>query len=467
MVSGASLAAEWTNSKEIALGSVYTDNVFLTDTDTESSWVALVTPAVSLRGDGRNLSLNMAYAPQYLNYLSGAADDKFYNRLQAGANFRIVPEKFFVDARATAGQAFINVFGPSGGDLINPTGNIQTVYTYSIAPTYRNRFGNDASINARYENVGVFYTDEGDDSVANVFDIGVRSGPSFGKTDWGAFLKNDYVNYQRGASQRLTNLGVSGGYEFSRRWRIDAVAGYEDNDISAVNPDTSGLRWEVSGSWTPNVRTALGVGIGRRFFGWTPSLVFSHRSKRSRWTASYKRGLSSAATEQREVDVFALEDADGEPNLDPITGEPGNIPPGLAPPSSSSFVNNTFRTTYTLQTRRSKVGANVAYILRQYEDSSRDYSTSWATVFWDRRLSAATNANLSLGWFWNKDEGSVEDSFNTEFTDWTLKAGITRKLTKRTEVGAWYSLRNRDSSQGSDDYSENRINFAIRTVWRN
>jgi uncharacterized protein (PEP-CTERM system associated) len=205
--------------------------------------------------------------------------------------------------------------------------------------------------------------------------------------------------------------------------------------------------------------------VGGRFFGWTPLLEFEHRSKRSRWTASYRRDLSTSATERARVDVFELEDEQGEPALEPITGEPGDIPPGAAPPSSDDFVSNTFGTGYSLETRRSKLGADATYILREYEDSSRDYSSAWMRAFWDRRISPATTAKLGLLWSRVRDENRVTDFGDTEYTDWTLSAGITRKLTRRTEIGAWYRFRVRDSARSDDAYQENRINLAIRTVW--
>lgn len=467
MLSGACPAAEWTTLKEIAVGGVYTDNLFLTDADTEDSWVTLVTPGIALQGDGRNLDLNLAYAPQYLNYTSGEAGDEFYNRLQFDAESELMEDLLFLDARATAGQGLINVLGPAGGDVTNPTGNVQTIYTYAIAPEFASRFGSGAELTARYENYGVFYSDEGDDAIGNRIDLEVNNGRSLAKTQARFLFTNDYIDYDSDRNKRSTNAGVIGGYVFNRRWRTDAALGYEDNDIDAVTTDTSGLRWEISGSWTPNVRTLLTLGVGRRFFGWTPRLIFSHRSKRSLWSASYIRDLSTAATERREFDVFEFEDAQGEPNLDPITGEPADIPPGAAPPSSSSFVSNTFRTDYVLETRRSRLGANAAYILRQYEDSSRDYSTAWTTVFWNRRLSPVTTGNLRLGWYWTKDEGNFTNSDNAEYTDWTFTAGITRKLTERTEIGAWYRFRDRNSKLSGDDYQENRINLAIRAVWAN
>ena len=467
LAAGEILGAEWTTSKEIALGGIYTDNLFLTETDTDGAWVNLVTPGISITGRGRGGRFDFAYAPQYINYLDSEADDKFYNRLQTNGRADVVQDRFYVDGRATAGQGLIDVFGASGGDVINQPDNIQTIYTYGIAPTYQNRFGRDFDFKARYENNGVFYSEEGDDSVAHIFEIDANSGPAFGKTRWGGMLSNEYLDYKRRSNRRYTNVGLSGGYEFSRRWRADAAVGYEDNDIDSLDPDTNGPRWQISGTWTPSVRTLLSIGIGHRFFGWTPSLDFSHRSKRSTWTAGYARDLSNAATERARFDVFEFEDDQGEPISDPITGEPADVPPGTAPPSSSDFVSNTFRTNYELRTRRSRLGADAAYILRQYEDSSRDYSSAWARVFWERRLSSLTNANLGLGWYWNKDENGDTNGDDAEYTDWTFTLGITRKLTERTEVGAWYRFRDRDSNRTDDDYRENRINLAIRAFWVN
>ena len=118
-----------------------------------------------------------------------------------------------------------------------------------------------------------------------------------------------------------------------------------------------------------------------------------------------------------------------------------------------------------METRRSRLGAEARYVLRQYEDDELDDTYVLAGLFWDRRLSPVTKASTRLSWYRRKSDGSSSQLDSTNYTDLTLDIGLSRNLTARTEVGAWYRFRDRDSDQGGDDYQENRINIGIRTVW--
>ncbi len=327
------------------------------------------------------------------------------HRLQANVQSEIYKDHLFLDASATARQELIDSLRTSSRDATNPTGNLQTTYTYLIAPNYKSRLGRNAELNVRFENDGVFYSDVGDNSIGYRSQIELLSGPSFGALHWGVTAENERIEYENGPADRFSNAKGTMGYQFNDRWRLDTLAGYEDNNYFSLNK-TSGAQWGVTGTWTPSARTSIRLGTGYRYFGWTPVLEFSHRSKRSAWTASYLRDISSARNERIQSNVFAFTDAFGEPVI-PVTGDTLYVPTGEATPTSANYISNHFRTGYTLQTRRSTLGASIGYELREYESSTPDEESASATVFWTRRLSGLTSTNITLGWDRNEQRQST------------------------------------------------------------
>lgn len=450
--------ADWKTSAQLALEGTYSDNLFLDKTDKVGDFFLDITPGIVITGKGNRLNLDLAYSPQYLHYLTVSSEDQLNHRLQANAQTEIYKDHLFFDASVTANQELIDSFGPSGGDATNPTGNLQTTYTYSLAPSYKNnRFGRHAELNVSFVNDGVFYSEEGDNSIAYTSQIELLSGPSLGALQLGMIAEDEHIEYEDSPTDRFTSLMGSAGYQYNNRWRIDGLAGYEDNNYPSLTA-TSGTQWEIAGTWTPNARTSLKLGTGYRYFGWTPVLEFSHKRKRSVWTASYTRDITSARNARGQLNVFEFENAFGEPVV-PETGDTLNVPVGQAPPTSSTYISNNFQTGYTLQTRRSTVGASIRYELREYEGSLQDEASASTTLYWTRRLTGLTSTNVSLGWDRIERRDTLADSLVDEQNDFNLDLGLSRQLSVRTNVVLRYGFLN------SDDYTENIITIGLRTNW--
>ncbi|KXX63354.1 TIGR03016 family PEP-CTERM system-associated outer membrane protein [Marichromatium gracile] len=459
LVWGAAWGADWRLSRQLSVNGVYTDNLSLSEEDQGSDFYVELTPGFVVSGKGGRAELDLAYSLQYLNYLSSDSGDRANHRLQGNGRVELLRERLFVDAKTTARQELIDPLGPTSGDATNLSDNLQTSYTYEISPSYYERFGRRAELTARFSNNGVFYSDEGSDSIGYDGSIELRSGPAFGTTNWALLISSEQIDYQDDEvpSNTYSDASFLLGNQLSRRWRLDGTLLYEDNDYTSRD-GTSGAGWELSTTWTPTPRTSLRVGVGHRYFGMTPVLDFSHRSKRSMWRASYVRDVSSARGDRLDSEVFAFEDVFGDPTVPEVTA-PFEVGDDTAAPTTGTYISNTFETSYTLQTRRSTLGASLGYVLREYEATAEDQSTMRARLFWSRQLSGLTRSNLTLGWSRSElDQTSVTDG-SDERDEYTLDAGLSRRVGTNTRVALQYRL------SSSDDITENRVTLGLVTSW--
>lgn len=453
-------AADWTLTRQLRLQGSYSDNLDLVAEDPEGGFYAELTPGLVLNARGGRLDLDLAYALQYLDYFDAeSVSDQVNHRLRGEARAELWRERLFLDAAVGARQELIDPFGPSGGDAVNASDNLQTRYTYRLAPSLRHAFGRQADLNLRLEHNGLYYSDEGEDSLGYGGSVELLSGPAFGKLFWGLSASQEHVEYlDESDSTRDGRVQGQLGYRPDARLSLSASLGYDDNDYSARD-DTSGAFWQTELVWTPRARTALRLGVGEHYFGWTPFLDFSHRGKHSLWRASFVRDISTPRRDRLEAPpVYAFEDAFGEP-LVPDTGEASDIIAGEAAASASTYINNAFRASWTLERQRGLYGAVLGYVLREYEASVREEEELRARLFWTRRLSPLSSSRLALGWerLDRRDAIGLEDIASDERL--TFDAALSRQLSPHAWLELQYRLRE------GEDYTENRIVLGIRASW--
>jgi len=453
-------AADWTLTRQLSLEGGYSDNLDLAAEDPEGGFYAELTPGLVLNARGGRLDLDLAYALQYLDYFAtDSASGDVNHRLRGEARAELWRERLFLDATVSARQELIDPFGPSSGDAINPSGNRQTSYTYLVAPTLRHAFGRQADLNLRLDHNGLFYSDTGEDSLGYGGSFELLSGPAFGALFWALAGRQERIDYlDASKSARYGSAQGTLGYRFDRRLRLSASLGYDDNDYSALD-DTSGAFWQGELLWTPDSRTALRLGAGERYFGWTPFLDFSHGGKHSLWRASFVRNISTPRRDRLEAPpVYAFEDAFGEP-LIPDTGEASEILAGEAAASAETYVNNALRASWTLDRRRGLYGAALGYVLREYEASAREEEERRVRLFWTRRLTPLSSSRLALGWeqLERRDAIGLEDIDANESL--TFDAALSRRLSPHAWIELQYHLRE------GEDYTENRLMLGLRASW--
>jgi uncharacterized protein (PEP-CTERM system associated) len=98
----------------------------------------------------------------------------------------------------------------------------------------------------------------------------------------------DSVDYDVGRGYTLQNFTATARRLLTPTLNVSATVGYEDNDYATLTGEQpSGANWNVGFNWTPTPRTHLAATAGRRYFGNTYSLDFSHRMRRLFVTANY------------------------------------------------------------------------------------------------------------------------------------------------------------------------------------
>ncbi len=464
-------AADWNVSKQLTTQTTYTDNLYLVSDNNlgkakkEGDLFFDFAPGIVVTGKGRHLNLNFAYSPQYIHYLSAQVDDQINHRLQMNATSEIYQNHLFFDLNVSAQQELIDSLGVASRDAVNPTENIQTTYIYSIAPNYKSRLGNFANFNFVFEKNGVFYSEEGKNSSGYLNQIDLSNNSSATALSWAISFKNQEINFDNDVTSTIAqeptqkfNLATGSiGYQLNERWQLIVLAGYEDNDYAALS-ETSGEQWQFSGIWTPTMRTRLYFSAGHRYFGWSPSLEWTHRSKHSAWTASFSRTVTNSHTERLNNEAYSFKDAFGDVVV-PDTGKRLTVQPGTATPTSLNFINSQFQTGYTVQARRNTIGATIRYLLHEYEGIAQDETTAGASLFWTRRITGLTTSHLALNWDKNQRQTSIFSN-EQESMNFSIDTGLTRQLSHRTNLDLQYHFFD------GEEYTENRLTLGLRITWQ-
>ncbi|MBK1640334.1 TIGR03016 family PEP-CTERM system-associated outer membrane protein [Chromatium okenii] len=465
------LAADWNVSTQLTMQTTYTDNLQLTrdnnlgEAKKEGDLFFDVAPGVVVTGKGRHLNLDFAYSPQYIHYLSAQADDQVNHQLQMNAQSEIYQNHLFFDLSFSAQQELIDSLGVAGRDAANPTENIQTTYTYSVAPNYKSRLGSFANFSFTFEKNGVFYSEEGGNSSGYLNQVNLSSSTAATALNWAINVKNQALSFEdetantiaQEPTQEFNSATASVGYQLNERWQLMVLAGYEDNDYAALS-ETSGEQWQFSSIWTPTMRTRLYLSAGHRYFGWSPSLEWTHRSKHSAWTASFSRAVTNAHAERLNNEAYNFKDAFGDIVV-PDTGERLTIQPGTAIPTSLNFINSQFQTGYAVQARRNTIGTTIRYLLREYEGMAQDEKTTGASVFWTRKLTGLTTSHLAVSWDKNQRQNSILSN-EQKSVNFSVDTGLTRQLSARTNLDLQYHFLD------GEQYTENRFTLGLRMTWQ-
>ncbi len=459
--------ANWSKSIGASLRQIYTDNTRLTDNDEDSEWTTAVSPGISLLGEGARLTLDFNYGFNF-NYHTGADRSSSANhRMQAEANAELADQWLFMDGRSTYTQTLIDQFGRSGGDTTSNSGNTENTFTWEVSPHTRHRLGGYATgaTRLRFNEVR---NSTSSDSRGIAVNAVLESGRYFPDLPWSLsyrYLK-DFAWGSSGQSARRHIVNGSVRYSFNRIWQVHGGVGREWNSFETDRSDDDGMRWDASLTWTPSERTELRVGYSDRFYGSHPTLDFSHRSRRSIWTASYFKSLTNSRQRRLENDAYQTQDAFGDRILDPVTGDPQEVTPDLGDSNGEIFVNQVFRMGYTFQSRRTSLSLNIRRSEKRYAESSRDSTTTLTGLTLRRSLSGVTSANVRLAWERFSDDDNPQQAENREHDTWTAGLGLTHSLTQQTNVGLDYRFRHRDSDVRDDDYTENRISLFLATSWQ-
>lgn len=453
MASQAVTAAEWTVNKRVSVSEIFTDNIDLEHSNPQSEWITTLTPHLSLSGKGAGAELNLN-ASLEANTLDGEGDT-INPRVGGSGKAELVEDWAYLEGAVNIFQSTVDAFSNTGSDVLNRTGNSTNTYNYEIAPYLSHSFGSTADVKAQYTfNHQSNSSDQVSDSDSHELSLGISSGDDFQTLLWGADVnyKDTDANTTSSSSEQ-TSADITLGYRLSRQWLVRGSVGQEWNTYSSNRSENDGSRWTLSTTWTPSPRTTLVVGFGNRFFGNVPSLDFTHRSKRSIFTASYSKTLTDTATLLGEQNAFQTTDAFGNP-IDPITGDPlpngtnFNLADGL-------FISERLRLGYTLVGRRSTLSLLASWSQQDYEDGRPDEVVEQYSVNFTRSLSPQLDFDAGITWNQQDRSGALSSE------SLTYNVGLSREIGSDGSLRFVYRHTDKDSDSLNNDYQENRLQLSF------
>jgi len=200
--SSLALAAKYTFIPRLDVDSYYTDNVNLTQTDTESAFVTTVVPGFTAGVSGRTAGIDLRFNPGYTFYSNNS--DQNYWRINAGLNSFVditqhtkltVTDNYYLTKDPNPEFLITDVRADEPGVSVDPTVRQgRDKYwrnTFGARGDYQ--FGQDKSIFAEYRNqiLRNDNTDQYEDSNVNTGIAGLTY--FFGPT-WGTLLEGNYSN---------------------------------------------------------------------------------------------------------------------------------------------------------------------------------------------------------------------------------------------------------------------------------
>ncbi len=296
------IAGQWTLTPNLMLAETYTDNVTLAPAGhAQGDFITQVDPGVFLVGSGPRYHADLNYVMQNLMYARTSGENRTYNLLNAQGNAELIPETFFVDANASVTQQATSLLNSLSLNNSNATANVTNTRTIGVSPYLVHDFGGAATGRLRLTEERSTYSGLGSlNSTSSAGDVLVNSGSDFVTTYWSADYHKDRIDYSA-TSQNVTFERYSGtlGHWLTSTFALEGTLGHENNNYVVSGPAPKGGFWRVGAHWVPSRRTDLAVSYGRRFFGKTYSLTFTHQGPVVLWNVSYGQDLATDQMQQR------------------------------------------------------------------------------------------------------------------------------------------------------------------------
>ncbi|MEO8133045.1 MAG: TIGR03016 family PEP-CTERM system-associated outer membrane protein [Betaproteobacteria bacterium] len=479
-------AAKWEIGPTLSAEETYTDNVRLSSTGTkESDWVTTISPRLFIRGTGDRLRLDFDYSPQFVQWAQ-EGNSRFFQSYVVSGTAEFVKQTLMLDARFAESQQTISIVGPRADSNATLTENRASVRTALVSPVLRHDFGSDAKAEARlsYSIVSSGANTALSDSRATAVDMKIDSGPAYKLLTWNAAYHRERVDYDDSQVESVGTEKLSGSVKrlITPQVALVATGGYEDNSYSSNGPATKGLLWSVGAEWNPSPRTRLSANLGRRYFGSTRSVDFSHRTRLTAWTVTYIEDVTTARSQfllPTTADTAAYLNALFLSSIpDPIARQAAvndfiarnGLSPNLNGPvnffSNVPFLSKRLGGTFGILGVKNSVLATLFSETREALASAQpgegEFSASGKTrqlgtsVLWTAGISAQTSASLGLG-----TTRTEVVAAGRKDTDKYVRFGLTHQFQPKLSGSLFFRRFQNDSSASGTSYTANSVSATI------
>jgi len=449
-VSNQAQAGNWRFTPRITKQETLSDNINQASSNAaKSDYVTQISPGIGITGTGSKLTVNFDYEADLLHYLHGTSANTIDHRLQTSANAELLDKFLFLDINATAGQQNTSSTGTLATDNLTVSSNTSNFLNYDISPYLNHHLGGFADIETRYRrqqanNSGSINTE------INTLSLDVSSGRRFNNLPWTINARVSRNSNTDNSSSTFRNLDTSVRYNFTRRYGVRLNLGYEDNKIRSTRGDTKGLTWALTGLWTPSPRTDFEAGYQRKFFGNNINIKVNHSMRRSVINLSYSVDATTTANQQLDSTLFPLNDAFGNPIVNPGVNDP-SIATNRATLGSDVIVTKRLDAGLTMRGRRSNYAFNLFDERRNFESGAAGEKVFGFNATASRNLSRQSTANIGFNWQRNDQASNVQD------TQWSVSAGFSHTFFKGFTSNMNYRRSQASSTGPGNKFQENRI----------
>ncbi len=467
-------AVDWVITPGVVVAETYLDNVTLADNNKLDDFVTEVNPTLRITRNSRGLTVLANYQMQNTLYADESDFNDTYHSFDGYVSANVIKDLFFVDLNGTYGQQNISSLGAMATNNLNVTGNRTNVSSARIKPYVDYNIKRYANLNAGVE-LGTVRYDRGlNDSDLTRYNFDLTSGPKFNRMNWAVNFYRNEIDYDQRPDSILQRSLLTLGYQASRKIRLLATGGYDDNSFitgPTISDGTSGSSWSVGAEWKISPLTSLEASFGERYYGKTGSFLFTKRGRRTSLSLSYLEDITVSSANQFGVNLFQTTDQFGGA-IDPIDAGGNDTDPGSTPPTANSdlsdaSISSEFYVRKRLQGGVQFTTAKTTLSLDAYKED-RDYQISgltekvtgaYGSVNW--RISARTTAILSGSWINRKYRtGTDEDDI------YNVRAYITHLLRKNLTGLIGYGYLERDSNIAGSDYKQNAGRISLRWTYR-
>ncbi|MCL6414676.1 TIGR03016 family PEP-CTERM system-associated outer membrane protein [Aestuariirhabdus sp. Z084] len=473
--SSLSWASVWSFVPSLSAGLTYTDNVELSNNDTDDDLVLDVRPGFSFSKREGRVNVSGQYSLQRTQHFSDSDRNDTFHQLSSGMRAELIRNNFFLNGSVRVNQTLIDTGRGGSSDNISGTDNITTFVSYELEPVFETDIGDNAALRARYQFGEVLYDssvdkDDASDSSQHAYGVVLSSNNRPRDFTWALGVNEQRTVYDSRSDQKITTYTTNAGYSLTRRFQVNGSYGYQkqDNDQDNLRDNPDGSFWNVGIGWNPSDVTQISADYGDRYYGDSYGLSVFQRHKRNVFTLRYREEQTDTrdqlaatgdgficptngpASDCRRVDPSIPIDL----QIGPDEGLFGNNSP-VASVNDDIFVGKTWELGYIYSFRKSEVSLNGYRQKRDYQTVLGSETTLGLSG--NYRLNHNERMRSSLRFSYVKDELLDELDNKTYSTRYIY----SRSLDQDTTADISLAYRKRTSNENDSEYTENRISIGF------
>lgn len=290
---GGEVKREVTVVPRISVSETFTDNVSLVASGKKAAMVTDISPGIHIARDGGRFKGHVDYAVHGIGYSNGAAPSRSQRALDLAGVLEALDSWMYVDFSGVISQQTLSALGTQSRQDTVVNANTTEMSSYQMAPYVRGRLGDSANYEARYSRALTFNDSAARSNVAVSHGSVYFAGDSaFKNIGWLVNADRQGMDYSAGRSTEIDRVGVGLSYTFAPQWGLRLAGGREDSNLTSTSKQTyDNSSWGLD--WSPSDRTTASVSAGRRSFGDSHAMVFTHRTARTVWGYTDTRDLTA------------------------------------------------------------------------------------------------------------------------------------------------------------------------------